>query len=254
MNYLKKLKIKKKIINTVDNKNGIDNGIDNIIDNGIENEKPFLFKYNSICPAISIILLEINKTKLFLWLHELCKLFNISMNTDKYIIDKTDLVDTISSNKWFNRIFDNNVWDKAKISANNPSLWGKYIWALIYIIGLFWTEKSKNHIAYLLKHIGDILPCLKCRTHFNHLLIKYENRINNLINLNSCINLIINLYEDINNSKNENKLKINKLNYISPYEKYTFVELYNYLTPLVEPDNVDKNNIISKCSCGKKHI
>ena len=132
--------------------------------------EPFIFKYNSICPALSIICLNknvLNTPNRFEWLSELCILFNISMNTDIYEIDKTDLT---KPNEWFNKIFGYESLKNALEISNNPLLWGKYIWSLLHIISLFWTPESNNRIVYLFTNVNYILPCSDCQKHYIELI------------------------------------------------------------------------------------
>lgn len=93
--------------------------------NKIQNVFPFQFKYESICPAISIIILEPNKEKLLLWLTHLCSLFNMTFRVSNYTITENDMNNT---KEWFTKVFGYSTWQKAESSKNNPALWGKYIW------------------------------------------------------------------------------------------------------------------------------
>lgn len=228
MQYLKNFKLKKKISKVV-------------IDNNQE-KAPFEFKYNTICPAISIIILEADK-ETFLWISELCNVLNITLNTKKFVINEDDLNDM---NRWFNKVFGHNTWQNAKTYKNKPSLWGKYIWALLHIISIFWTKYSSKHINYLIKNTADILPCLKCKKHYKEIILKYEKELDNLDSINSSINLLLSIHEDVDNNKN----KYNRV----PEGDHTFLELYNYLLPFIEPE--DKSyftKLNKKCSCGLNH-
>lgn len=232
MQYLKSFKLKKNA-----NKILID-------DSNLKEESPFEFKYNSICPAISIIILEPNK-ETFLWLSELCNLFNITLNTDKFLINEYDLD---NMNDWFNKVFGHNTWKNAKTYKNKPSLWGKYIWALLHTISTFWTKYSNKHIIYLIKNTGDILPCLKCKKHYKEVISNYEKQLDNLDNLNSSINLLISIHQQVDNNKN-------KYNYVPEGGDHTFLELYNYLLPFIDPEDKSSSftKLNKKCKCGLTH-
>ena len=206
---------------------------------------PFIFKYNSICPAISIILLDrdiLNTPNRFNWLCKLFVLFNISMNTDKYKIEEIDLK---NPNKLFKTTFGHDLFKKSKEISYNPVLWGKYIWALLHIVSLFWTPETNSIIINLLENVNYILPCSKCQIHYSQLINENKTILNNLSSLSSAVNFVINLRE-ITNKKVYNRL---------PDGNYSFLEIYNYITPLVEPIDTytnNKNSTHIKCSCNKQ--
>ena len=143
-------------------------------------KNPFVFKYNSICPAISILILNrsvLNTPGRIAWLSELFNLFNKSMNTTTYKINEDDL---ISPHIWFNETFGHDVFFNAKEISNNPLLWGKYIWSLLHIVSLFWTPETNSSIVYLFQNVNYILPCEECQKHYIDLINKYKNDLYNI--------------------------------------------------------------------------
>jgi len=237
--FVDKLKIKKKE----------EKVIEELITIPIEKDNPFVFKYNSICPALSIICLNknvLNTPKRFEWLSELCILFNKSMNTDIYVIDKIDL---LNPNQWFNKMFGHDSLKNATEISNNPLLWGKYIWSLLHIISLFWTVENNEHIVYLLENVNYILPCLDCQKHYIELIKDHKYELNNIKTLSSSANFVINVREIISNNAK-------KYNRVPDDTNHSFVEIYNYILPLVEPDDsiklkTNRNRKIKKCNCSK---
>ena len=207
--------------------------------------EPFVFKYSSLCPALSIILIDknIDIDKKYDWILELCDLFNMSMNTKIYQINPDDLY---TPNEWFNKIFSNNLWVYSEISSKNPKIWGPYVWALLHIISLFWTNRSNDSVVYLIKNIANILPCVECRKHYSELISKFNNELYNLNSINSAVNFVINIREIIGENKKYNRV---------PEGDYSFIDIYNYIHPLVEPDENNNNltlKLNSKCNCKKK--
>ena len=216
----------------------------------------FVFSYVSICPAISIIISDKkfvntkeNRKNLFQWLDTLFKLFNNVMKTNIYVINENDLD---NENEFFERIFNRSIWPYYKTSLNSPKLWGKYIWSLLHIISLFWTENDSYYIYYLIKNAADILPCQKCKNDYIKMFndIDLCNKLNFIKSLEESVNFVLFLRQ-----------KINKTNYnlISIYNKYEFLELYNYIKPLLEPnfelkniDNTGNIQLKKGCGCGKK--
>lgn len=208
---------------------------------------PFIFKYNSICPAISIIMLDrdiLNTPNRLYWLSELFILFNMSMNTDKYKINEIDLL-IQNKNKWFKEIFGHDLFKNSNEISYKPELWGKYIWALLHIVSLFWTPETHSIIVHLIENVNYILPCSKCQTHYSQLIIENKDILNNLSSLSSTVNFVIDLRE-ITNKKKYNRV---------PDENYSFIEIYNYIAPLVEPidtyTNIYRNKTNIKCNCNK---
>ena len=216
-------------------------------------QDPFIFKYNSICPAISIICLDIyplNTPGRLLWLSELFSLFNTCMNTDIYKITQDDL---IYPSKWFTATFGHDLFFNAKEISNSPLLWGKYIWSLLHIVSLFWTKETHSTVVFLLTNVNYILPCQDCQKHYVDLIKDQKDILNNLSNLVSSVNFVINLREIIGKKK-----KI--FNRIPEEGNYSFLDLYNYILPLVEPEIVTKKNKFSslvthaKCNCRNKKL
>jgi hypothetical protein len=202
----------------------------------------FVFKYNSIYPALSIICLNkhvLNTPYRFKWISELCVLFNISMDTSIYKINEIDLTDP---DKWFNKIFGYNSFKNADRISNNPLLWGKYIWALLHIVSLFWTEKTNKIIVYLLENVNYILPCLECQKHYSEYIINNRDRLNKFTSLSTAVNFVIDIREKISVNKKYNRV---------PEGNYCFLEIYNYILPLVEPSDTVHKTTGSKCNCNK---
>ena len=210
-------------------------------------KNPFIFKYNSICPAISIICLNkrvLNTPERFLWLSELFNLFNRSMITDIYKINEEDL---INPNQWFNTTFGHDLFYNANEMSNNPVLWGKYIWSLLHIVSLFWTSETNSRIVFLLENVNYILPCQDCQKHYIDLI---KNNNDKITNLSSSVNFVINLREIIGKNK-----KI--YNRVPDTGEFSFVEIYNYILPLVEPDvensNKSEYSLIGHAICNCKN-
>lgn len=210
----------------------------------------FVFSYVSICPAISIIISDKkvvntkeNKEKLLDWLGNLFKLFNIIMKTNRYKIDENDLN---NPSIFFIKIFNQQVWPYSISALKSPKLWGRYIWSLLHIISLFWTPNTSYYVYYLIKNASDILPCTKCKNDYRKIFDDKDicNKLNFINSIEESVNFVLILRQEIN------KTVYNK---ISILNKYTFIELYKYMKPLVEPSyNMEKISYMKKqCSCRK---
>lgn len=211
----------------------------------------FVFSYVSICPAISIIISDKNivntrenRNNLYQWLNILFKLFNNSMKTDIYKINENDLD---NEKDFFIKIFKEPLWPNYTEALKSPALWGKYIWSLMHIIALLWTPNNSYNVYYLIKNASDILPCEKCKT--DYIKIFDDNTIVNQLNfidsIEESVNFVLMLRQRINSKK---------YNLIPTTSKYDFVEIFNYLKPLLEPEyNIKKDiNVKKNCNCSKK--
>lgn len=58
-------------------------------------------------------------------------------------------------------------------------------------------------LPILLKYIQklNILPCLKCKNNYSEVIIKYQEELDNLDSVTSCLNLVLSIHEDINYNK-----------------------------------------------------
>ena len=129
-----------------------------------EEDKKFEFKYNTICPAISMITLK-NDNSTYLWISTLFELFNKVMLSDKFVISNYDL-DKGNRHNWFQRVFDCQIWEYSDAASKSPKIWGKYYWGLLHLISLFWTTENHMSIVYLLLNLHYILPCEQCKKHY----------------------------------------------------------------------------------------
>lgn len=213
----------------------------------------FVFSYVSICPAISIILSDkklvntnVNRKNLFDWLNNLFNLFNTILKTNIYIINESDLDDP---HTFFKKIFNIPLWSHSNTVLKSPKLWGKYIWSLLHIISLFWTSNTSYNVYYLIKNASDILPCEKCKNDYIYIfkdpdLCKQLNFINSV---EESVNFILILRKRITKTD---------YNLITTYNNHDFLDIYNYIKPLVEPKmdikKMEYNNKTCSCKIKKK--
>lgn len=72
------------------------------------------------------------------------------------------------------------------------------------------------------------------------MILVYQKEIDNLDNVNECANIVLSLRETTDNIKKYNRI---------PKKNYTFLELYNYLLPLIEPKEMQYLNINKNTGC-----
>lgn len=118
----------------------------------------------------------------------------------------------------------------------DPKIWGSNGWFFIESVCLSYptepTEHDKQQFKNFLYSLSFVLPCTKCRIHFNEYITKYP--LNNRI-LNSKDNLIIWILGAHNNVNKINNSRIFKLK-----------EFYSYYNNKYQMD-VQKDTCTTTC-------
>jgi hypothetical protein len=131
--------------------------------------------------------------------------------------------------------------DKNRINLD-PKIWGPYGWLFIQSCILSYPENPNNNdkegFRQLLGSLKIVLPCLKCRNHFEEYI--YDNPLDNNI-LNNKENLIKWILGAQNN--------VNKIN---NKELITYDEFINYYKNHYSINNLNEESC--SVSCNKKCI
>jgi hypothetical protein len=84
----------------------------------------------------------------------------------------------------------------------NPDIWGPHYWRTMHYLTMAYpdnpSEDDKEKVKKFFLAIGDILPCEKCRSHYQQNLQKYP--LNNAV-LSNKVNLI-HWIKDLHNEVN----------------------------------------------------
>lgn len=77
--------------------------------------------------------------------------------------------------------------------AKHPSLWGNFVWNMLYLIASKWTTKNSNCFRSIILALPIVLPCPKCASHFKKMVScdYIKKRIKNIGTRRQAINFII---------------------------------------------------------------
>jgi hypothetical protein len=106
----------------------------------------------------------------------------------------------------------------------DPKIWGKHTWIFLHSITLNYPdnptdEEIKNHYDFFI-NLSNILPCYKCREHYELNLQKFKLTKNILKSKELFIKWLIDIHNSVNLSNNK---KIESYGTIMKY----YDELYN---------------------------
>lgn len=83
-----------------------------------------------------------------------------------------------------------------------PDIWGPGAWALLHAITLEYPEKptiiDKNNIKTFFETLGNVLPCEKCRVHFQKNISIYPLTDNILSSKNQLVRWLIDIHNKVN--------------------------------------------------------
>ena len=97
----------------------------------------------------------------------------------------------------------------------DPHLWGKYYWGTIYYLIFAYptnpTNEDKNNVRTFFLLLKNILPCEKCRVHYQKNLITYPLTDDILDNRDKLINWIQTVNNEVNQRLNKPIVKFNQM-------------------------------------------
>lgn len=83
-----------------------------------------------------------------------------------------------------------------------PELWGPELWHVLHIITLSYpenpTELDKNNIKNFLTYLGPVLPCDKCKVHYNKNLLANPLTDEILSSKTKLIKWLIDIHNEVN--------------------------------------------------------
>lgn len=81
--------------------------------------------------------------------------------------------------------------------------WGSLAWYFIHITSLTFEDNLKNDYIEFYKTFKELIPCPKCKEHFENNLSKDEFNIENNINKLSIFDWSVRLHNEVNKTKNK---------------------------------------------------
>jgi len=81
------------------------------------------------------------------------------------------------------------------IKQINPKYWGKSTWKCLSCMGLTYSNENKENFKIFFEKLGSILPCEKCREHYNQFLPKLDSALENK---ETFIDWLLEIRNDIN--------------------------------------------------------
>jgi len=84
----------------------------------------------------------------------------------------------------------------------NPDLWGPHCWKFLNYLATSYPEKPtqdiKNNVKNFINSLKNVIPCEKCREHFQLNLKNYPLDDNILNNKNNLIEWLIKVHNEVN--------------------------------------------------------
>jgi len=116
---------------------------------------------------------------------------------------------------------------------NNNKIWGPQAWTFLHTITLNYpdnpTNQDKNNYYSFFSNLKHVLPCEKCKNHYNENFNKY-NLEQNLNSKDDLVKWLIDIHNEVNKS-NDKKI-------------WTYDEVYNEYNNIYNPSNTVNNIII----------
>jgi len=121
----------------------------------------------------------------------------------------------------------------------NPEIWGPFGWFFFDSICLAYpknpTQNEKQQYKNFFYAVPYILPCTKCRNHFNQFITKYPLNDNILKSKNNLIRWILSAHNNVNRINNKSEI--------------TLQEFYSYYN---KKFNMNVKKDTCKVTCGLK--
>ena len=101
----------------------------------------------------------------------------------------------------------------------SPRIWGDTFWKTGYLITYVYpanpTNEDKNTVVNFFNQFKKILPCEKCRNHYEIHLQKFPLNDKSLANKYSLMVWLLNMHNEVNKSLGKKILTLNEI-----YDKY----------------------------------
>ena len=109
-----------------------------------------------------------------------------------------------------------------KFKSNLPIIWGPFIWNFLHISALYYPEKPNKKIQQECKNfinsLSVMLPCPKCKIHYNNFINKQNVVDNACLNKLNLMSFFVELHNEINHRNGKPKYSIDEVHKL--YENY----------------------------------
>ena len=107
-----------------------------------------------------------------------------------------------------------------------PDLWGKFLWEAMHYITMAYpdrpSQREKVDMQQFFLSVGHIVPCEKCRVHYQQNLIKYPLNEHALSSRYNLINWLRNIHNEVNVMLNKKQWSYDDVinHYMQPRNNY----------------------------------